>query len=154
MWTCDSCTPAQNNPTAASIILPTTKLFGASLNNVVYGTRLNGMSQNNFYGDDRQADTNFPLVRLTCAEMPGNTCTPDYVYYAFTHDDGPAGPNVHSIAPTNFGYTHFDLPSIPVGTYDFQTVTTASLPTRFASTCIESRQESSTNVASFSLPGR
>ncbi len=93
------------------------------MNNLVYGSRLNGMSQNNFYGDDKQSDTDFPLARLTCANMQGNTCTPGYVYYAFTHDDGPAGPNVHSIAPTNFGYTHFDLPSMPGGVYDFQTVT-------------------------------
>jgi hypothetical protein len=123
MWTCNSCVPAQSYPTAATIVLPTTKLFGASLNNIVYGTGLNGMSQNNFYGDDKQSDTNFPLARITCVNAPGNTCTPGYVYYAFTHDDGPAGPNVHSIAPTNFGYTHFDLPSVPTGLYDFQTVT-------------------------------
>jgi hypothetical protein len=122
-WTCNSCTPVQSYPVPASIVLPTTKLFGASINNIVYGTRLNGMSQNNFYGDDKQSDTNFPLARVTCVNEPGNTCNPGYVYYAFTHDDGPAGPNVHSIAPTTFGYTHFDLPSIPTGAYDFQTVT-------------------------------
>ncbi len=122
-WTCDSCVPAQSYPLAASIALTTPKLASGSMNNVVYGYRLNGMSQNNFYGDDKQSDTNFPLARLTCANAPGNTCIPGYVYYAFTHDDGPAGPNVHSIAPTNLGYTHFDLPSMPAGMYDFQTVT-------------------------------
>ncbi len=45
------------------------------------------------------------------------------MYYSFTHDDGAAGPNVLSIAPNHFGYTRFDLPSMPSGTYDFQTVT-------------------------------
>ena len=74
-------------------------------------------------GPGTVSDTDFPLARLTCVNLSGNTCTPGYVYYAFTHDDGPAGPNVHSIAPTNFGYTHFDLPSMPRGMYDFQTVT-------------------------------
>ena len=122
-WTCNSCVPAQSYPVAAAIALASPKLISGSMNNLVYGSRLNGMSQNNFYGDDKQSDTNFPLARLTCVNMPGNTCTPGYVYYAFTHDDGPAGPNVHSIAPTNFGYTHFDLPSMPGGIYDFQTVT-------------------------------
>jgi hypothetical protein len=122
-WTCNSCTPAQSYPIPASILLTTTNLHGGSTNYLVYGTQLNGLSQNNFYGDDKQSDTNFPLARLTCVNIAGNTCPGGYVYYAFTHDDGPAGPNVHSIAPGHFGYTHFDLPSMPAGAYDFQTVT-------------------------------
>ncbi len=100
-----------------------TTFHSGQANNLVYGYQLNGLSQNNFYGDDKQSDTDFPLARLTCSNVSGNTCTVGYVYYAFTHDDGPAGPNVHSIAPNHFGYTHFDLPSMPAGTYDFQTVT-------------------------------
>jgi hypothetical protein len=122
-WTCASCTPAQTLNIPSTIILPSTIMHSGSINNLVYGYQLNGLSQNNFYGDDNQYDTNFPLARITCADVAGNTCTTGYVYYAFTHDDGPAGPTVHSIAPNHFGYTHFDLPVVPAGTYDFQTVT-------------------------------
>jgi hypothetical protein len=122
-WTCNSCTPVQSYPIPASILLTTTNLRSGSTNNLVYGTQLNGLSQNNFYGDDKQSDTNFPLARLTCTNATGNTCSAGYVYYAFTHDDGPSGPTVHSIAPGHFGYTHFDLPSMPAGAYQFQTVT-------------------------------
>lgn len=122
-WTCSSCSPAQSTPIPATILLSSTILRSGSINNLVYGYQLNGLSQNNFYGDDNQYDTNFPLARITCANVAGNSCTPGYVYYAFTHDDGPAGSTVHSIAPKHFGYTHFDLPVVPAGMYDFQTVT-------------------------------
>ena len=122
-WTCTSCNPTQSIPVPASIIMTATTFHSGQANNLVYGYQLNGFSQNNFYGDDKQSDTDFPLARLTCSNVSGNSCTVGYVYYAFTHDDGPAGPNVHSIAPNHFGYTHFDLPSMPAGTYDFQTVT-------------------------------
>jgi hypothetical protein len=122
-WTCANCSTPQSVSIPATILLASNSYRSGSTNNVVYGTQLNGFSQNNFYGDDKQSDTNFPLARLTCSNTSGNTCTVGYVYYAFTHDDGPAGPDVHSIAPGHFGFTHFDLPSMPAGTYDFQTVT-------------------------------
>ena len=93
-----------------------------SQNNIVYGTQLNGFSHNNPYGDDKQSDTNFPLARLTWANRHGNTCSPGVRVLRFSHDDGPAGPNVHSIAPGHFGFTHVDLPSMPEGTYSFVTV--------------------------------
>jgi len=65
-------------------------------------------------------DADYPLARLTW--VSGN-CVSGNVYYAFTHDEGPAGLTVHSIAPNHFGYTHFDLPSMPTGKYTFHTVT-------------------------------
>jgi hypothetical protein len=49
-----------------------------SLNNVVKGTQLNGLSQCAAYGDDNQAASNFPLVRIT------NNAT-GHVFYARTH---------------------------------------------------------------------
>ena len=100
---------------APKILLPSTFIASGSLNNILYGYQLNGLTQNNAYGDDYQGDTNYPLVRLTSAN--GN------VYYCFTHDDGPAGATVHSIAPGHFGYTHFDVPAVPAGTYNLQAVT-------------------------------
>lgn len=122
-WTCASCTPAQTVNIPSTILLPSTILHSGSVNNLVYGYQLNGLTQNNFYGDDKQSDTDFPLARLTCVNSGGNTCPAGYVYYAFTHDDGPAGPTVHTIAPNHFGYTHFDLPVMPAGVYSFETVT-------------------------------
>jgi hypothetical protein len=97
---------------AAKILLPSNTLKIGSVNNVLYGTQLNGLSQNNAYGDDYQGDTNFPLVRLT------STSNGD-VYYALTHDD-----STHSIAPGTFMYTYFDVPAtIPAGSYQLQSVT-------------------------------
>jgi hypothetical protein len=92
-----------------------------STNNVLYGTQLNGLSENNAYGDDYQSATNFPLVRLTDVSN-GN------VYYAFTHDD-----STHSIAPGTFMYTKFDLPpTMPAGFYNLEAVANgiASSPVR------------------------
>jgi hypothetical protein len=40
-------------------------LTHGSLNNVLQGTQLNGLSQGAAYGDDAQAATNYPLVRIT-----------------------------------------------------------------------------------------
>ena len=122
-WTCNTCNPVKSYSIPARIIMPSTVLHSGSNNNLVYGYQLNGLSQGSSYGDDKQSDTNFPLARLICANTANNTCTAGYVYYAFTHDDGPPGPTVHSIAPNHFGYTHFDLQVMPPGVYDFQTVT-------------------------------
>jgi len=87
-----------------------------SVNNVLYGKQLNGLSQNNAYGDDYQGDTDFPLVRFTC--LSGG-CTVGNVSYAFTHDD-----STHSIAPGTIMYTNFDIPSTtPAGIYQMNAVT-------------------------------
>jgi hypothetical protein len=40
-------------------------LTHGSLNNLVHGTRLNGISQGAAYGDDAQSASNYPLVRIT-----------------------------------------------------------------------------------------
>jgi hypothetical protein len=94
-----------------TILAASTNLKIGSVNNVLYGRQLNGLSQNNAYGDDYQGETNYPLVRLTSSSN-GN------VYYAFTHDD-----STHSIAPGTIMFTMFDLPStIPAGTYSLQSV--------------------------------
>ena len=80
-------------------------------NNILYGKQLNGLTQNNAYGDDYQGDTDYPLVRLT------NTST-GKVYWALTH-----GESTHSIAPGKIMYTKFDLPaSIPAGKYSLVSI--------------------------------
>ena len=97
-----------------TILAASTNLRIGSTNNVLYGKQLNGLTQNNGYGDDYQGDTDYPLVRLTCL----SNCPVGNVYYAFTHDE-----STHSIAPNTIMFTMFDLPStIPAGNYQLQSV--------------------------------
>jgi hypothetical protein len=63
------------------------------------GQRLNGVSQAVAYGDDAQAATNYPLVRIT------NLAT-GHVAYARTHDH-----TTMSIAKDAIGATQFDVPA-------------------------------------------
>ena len=106
-------TPASGVVAAAkpTILSASTNLKIGSTNNILYGSQLNGLTQNNGYGDDYSGDTDYPLVRLTSTSS-------GKVYYAFTHDD-----STHSIKPGTVMYTFFDLPStIPAGTYSLQSV--------------------------------
>jgi hypothetical protein len=66
---------------------------------VVEGTLFNGMSQAAAYGDDVQAATNYPLVRIT------NDAT-GHVFYSRTHDHSSmgVGPFIGRVS------THFDVP--------------------------------------------
>jgi hypothetical protein len=97
---------------AVPTIIPATNAYlGGSKNNTLYGIQLNGLSENNFYGDDYQAATNYPLIRFTDSN--------NNVWYGFTHDD-----SSHSIAPGTISYTKFDLnPAMPPGQYNMQVVT-------------------------------
>lgn len=65
----------------------------------VTGTRFNGVSQVNMYGDDDQQATNFPLVRIT------NTAS-GHVFYARTHNHSFMG-----VGSNKSVSTKFDLPS-------------------------------------------
>lgn len=76
------------------------KLVRGHANYVVSGTRFNGMTQGNGYGDDAQSYTNYPLVRIT------NTAS-GHVCYARTHDHSTMGIN-QAGDPTS---TRFDVPS-------------------------------------------
>jgi len=75
------------------------------------GFNLNGFSQGAAYGDDAQAATNYPLVRLT------NRITGD-VFYARTHDHSTMG-----LAYTGEASTNFDVSSrTETGLSDLQVV--------------------------------
>jgi hypothetical protein len=88
------------NPVSGSIGSPST-------NTILSGTQLNGLTENNAYGDDYQGATNYPLVRLV------QTAAPNTVYYATTHDE-----STHSIAPGTPNSTEFDVPAgLPDGSY-------------------------------------
>jgi hypothetical protein len=65
----------------------------------IYGFRFNGMSQGAFYGDDVQAATNFPLVRIT------NLST-GHIFYSRTY-----GHSSMAVASNDFNYTHFEVPT-------------------------------------------
>ncbi len=96
---------------APTIVPASNAYLGGSKNNILYGIQLNGLTENNFYGDDYQAATNYPLIRFTNSG--------GQVWYGFTHDD-----STHSIAPGTISYTKFDLnPAMPPGTYSMQVVT-------------------------------
>ncbi len=65
----------------------------------LFGSKFNGASQANFYGDDAQAATNYPIVRLV-------NRTSGHVFYCRTHD--------HSTMAVGFNgptYTYIDIPS-------------------------------------------
>ena len=63
------------------------------------GTQLHGLSEAVAYGDDAQAATNYPLVRIT------NHAT-GHVSYARTHDH-----STMSVAPGVESFTFFDVPA-------------------------------------------
>lgn len=77
--------------------VPTTLTHGNTY--TVSGIRFNGFSQANAYGDDAQAATNYPLVRIR------NNAT-GHIFYARTHDHSFMG--VASQATVS---TMFDVPS-------------------------------------------
>jgi hypothetical protein len=97
---------------AVSGVAPTVNALTApinspSTNNVLSGTQLNGLTENNAYGDDYQGATNYPLVQLVQVNSP------NHVYYATTHNE-----TTHSIAPGTSNSTLFDLPTgVPAGAY-------------------------------------
>ncbi len=107
-------TPASG---VVSGVAPTINSVGSTLNspstnNTLSGIQLNGLTENNAYGDDYQGDTNYPLVRLVQVAAPNN------VYYAPTHNE-----TTHSIAPGTVASTQFDVPAgLPGGNYDLYVV--------------------------------
>jgi hypothetical protein len=76
---------------------PTTLRPGTSYQ--VYGYRLNGMSQGAAYGDDVQAATNYPLIRIT------NLST-GHVFYSRTYNHSSM-----AVASNDISSTHFDIPA-------------------------------------------
>jgi hypothetical protein len=65
---------------------------------VISGFRFNGVSQGAAYGDDVQAATNYPLVRITNLKTR-------HVFYSRTHDHSSM-----AVASDDLVFTHFDVP--------------------------------------------
>ncbi len=77
--------------------VPTTLTHGSTY--TLDGRKLNGATQDNFYGDDDQQATNFPLVQIT------NDSTGD-VFYARTHNF-----SAMPVASNALVATQFDVPA-------------------------------------------
>jgi len=95
---------------------PTITKFVATLTHgkksTISGTQFNGMAQGAAYGDDAQAATNYPLVRIT------NVGT-GHVFYARTYKHSSMGVATGSTVVT----THFEIPvGIEVGASTLEVV--------------------------------
>jgi hypothetical protein len=86
------------HPEWAPIILATQILLNRGGSYELAGVRLNGMSQGAAYGDDVQAATNYPLVRITNLKS-------GHVFYSRTHDHSSM-----AVASDRIVSTHFDVP--------------------------------------------
>jgi hypothetical protein len=101
-------------PTISSV--PKTLTAGSTYK--LSGRRLNGFSQANFYGDDDQQATNYPLVRITNAASGA-------VVYCRTHNHSYMGIGSNKVVSTMF-----DVPStIGTGTSTL-TVVTNGIPSK------------------------
>jgi hypothetical protein len=65
----------------------------------IYGVGFNGVTQGAFYGDDVQAATNYPLVRITNLKT-------SHVFYSRTHDHSSM-----AVASEEIVSTHFEVPA-------------------------------------------
>jgi hypothetical protein len=82
--------------------VPTITSFPATINRgstyALAGTLFNGVSQANYYGDDSQNATNFPIVQVTITAS-------SHVYYGHTHNHSAMGVNLVGVPVT----TKFEL---------------------------------------------
>jgi len=103
---------------------------------LVRGFRLNGLSQAVSYGDDAQAATNYPLIRL---EDPCRKDGLRIIYYCRTFDHSTmgvaaSGPNAVRVTHS----THFKVPDrVPAGHYDLVVVANG-IPSRSAAVSVTS----------------
>ncbi len=87
------------NPAWAPSIQSAPTMVSPGGSYIISGYRFNGMSQGTAYGDDQQAATNYPLVRIT------NNRT-GHVFYCRTHDHSSM-----AVASGALVSTHFDVPA-------------------------------------------
>ena len=85
-------------PEAPAITTAPSSIQGGQTYSIT-GTQFNGLSQAIGYGDDAQAATNYPLVRVT-------NLTTTHVSYCRTHDHSSM-----AVASDKEVSTHFDVPS-------------------------------------------
>jgi hypothetical protein len=108
------------NAAWAPIISSVQANLAAGQTYTISGTQLNGLSQGAYYGDDVQANTNYPLVQVT------NTASTHVFYYKTTNS------STYSVAPGTASTASFTVPaSAETGPSTLQVVTNgiASQPT-------------------------
>jgi hypothetical protein len=88
------------NPAWAPTILggPPVRNINRGSTYQISGNKLNGFSQGAAYGDDAQAATNYPLVRITSRST-------GHVFYARTHDH-----STMAVADIGIASTNYDVP--------------------------------------------
>lgn len=86
-------------PNWRSVVVYNPQVLAPGRTYALAGIRLAGMSQGAAYGDDAQANTNFPLVRIT------NLRT-GHVFYSRTHDFSSV-----AVASDDISWTRFDVPA-------------------------------------------
>ncbi len=92
-------TPAASpKPNGRPLVLFTPLLLSPGDSYQVFGIGLNGVSQGAAYGDDVQAATNYPLVRITNLKT-------GHVFYSRTHDHSSM-----AVASAAIVSTHYDVP--------------------------------------------
>ena len=85
--------------TIAPVIFYTPRVLARGGSYQVDGIHFNGVTQGAAYGDDVQAATNFPLVRITNLKT-------SHVFYSRTHDHSSM-----AVASNEEVSTHFDVPA-------------------------------------------
>jgi len=91
--------PGSPYPGIAPSVLLAQVVLARGRSIVLFGNRFNGASQGAAYGDDYQAATNYPIVRITNKDT-------GHVFYCRTHDHSTMA--VGYPGPT---YTHVDIPA-------------------------------------------
>jgi hypothetical protein len=86
--------------TIAPVVLDTPQVLARGGSYQIDGIGFNGVTQGAFYGDDVQAATNFPLVRIT-------NLNTSHVFYSRTHDHSSM-----AVASDAIVSTHFDVPAV------------------------------------------
>jgi hypothetical protein len=97
-------TPVTPNPAWQSTITSYPNAITRGVTYNIYGTRFNGMSQANAYGDENQTPTNYPLVRIT-------NVASGHVFYGRTHDHSAMGVAMTGIPVS----TKFEIPTTAGG---------------------------------------
>jgi len=92
-------------PTWAPLVISTPLQVSRGHSYTISGFQFNGLSQGAAYGDDVQAATNYPLVRIT------NLST-GHVFYSRTHDHSSIDVASSSIVSTHFGVPANQEPGI------------------------------------------
>jgi hypothetical protein len=106
----------------------------------IFGTLFNGMSQANFYGDDMQNATNYPIIQVTM------NAAPNHVYYGRTHGHSSMG-----VAQTTLPVsTQFELWSCPhqVGNPNDPT----NLPRNLGAACVNETGPATLRVIANGIP--